>query len=164
MAQNLFALFPTETDARRALQGLSERKELDGKYQAAIRVEPWVPVGDKKTESSERSVFATGRFGMMVGAGLGALLGALFTAGLHLSGSSVGVAMLTGGVCGAILSGLAGALIGRAFPDRNLQVLATRVRGQKVVLNVGVEDEASQNLIRQMLRKHNARRIATSEL
>lgn len=164
MRQKLFALFPNESDARQALQGLSERSELAGKYQAAIKVEPWVPVGNKKIEDDDRSTLSTSRFSILVGAGLGALLGALFTAGLHLFGTSVGKAMLVGGACGALLSGIAGALVGRVFPDRNLQVMSSRVRGQKVVLDVGVDDDASQDLVRQMLKKHNARRIATSEL
>lgn len=164
MRQKLFALFPNETDARRALQGLSERSELAGKYQAAIKVEPWVPVGDKKIEDDERSTLSTSRFSILVGAALGALLGALFTAGLHLFGTSVATAMLVGAAGGAVLSGLAGAVVGRVFPDRNLQVLSTGVRGQKVVLDVGVDDEASQTLVRQMMKKHHARRIATSEL
>jgi len=163
MEQKLFALFSTETDAQRALGVLNSHEALAGKYDASIKTEPWTTVGDDSVDKKDRSSGSLGRFAMVLGAVMGAALAALYSLVLKAIDWPASVAIPLGALGGGVLGGIAGILVGQIFPERKLQKILTRVRKGRVVLNVGVVDDATATVVRTMLNKHDARCVATTE-
>lgn len=164
MRQKLFALFRSEEEAVAALQGLQAEGDLRGKFEASLRSEPWTPSGDKPVPADERSTWPLIRFSVILGAVIGFGLAALFKWPLGLVHAPAATALVGGAAMGAIICTFIGMALGRIFPDRNLQKLSNRATHGKVVLDVGVDDDQSESLVRKMLEKYKPRQIANSDI
>lgn len=164
MRQKLFALFRSEEEAVAALAGLEAEGNLSGKFEARLRSEPWTPSGDKPVAADERSTWPLVRFSVILGALLGFGLAALFKWPLGLIQAPAVTALAGGTAMGAALCTFIGMALGRIFPSRNLQVISNQATHGKVVLDVGVDDDQSESLVRKMLEKYKPRQIANSDM
>lgn len=164
MAQRLFALFQTESEAEGALTGLKNHPSITGKYDALIHTTPWTPVGPDGGVTVEAATWSVGRFNLLVGGLAGGALALLFKTVLGIVHSPIPIAVGIGTLSGAALGALIGLAIGRVFPDGNLQAIATQAVGGKVVLDVGVGDSSTRHIVWKLLRQHHARRIAQSQV
>jgi len=163
MEQKLFALFSTETDAQRAMSVLNSHEALAGKYDASIKTEPWTTVGDDSVDKKDRSSGSVGRFTMVFGAVLGAGLAAVYCLVLKAIDTPAIVVIPLGALGGGVLGGVVGMLMGQIFPERKLQKLLTHAQHGRVVLDVAVIDDATETLVRTMLKKHDARCVSTTK-
>lgn len=164
MAQRLFALFKSESEATSALKGLNSHPSIKGKYDAQIRTSPWIPAGLNGGAPREPATWSVGRFNLLAGGLMGGVLALLFKALLGIVHAPLSTAVAVGTIGGAALGGLIGMAVGSLFPDGTLQEMATQAVEGKVVLDVGVGDSNTKHIVRRLLRKHHASRIAQSQI
>lgn len=153
----LFALFPNERDARGAIADL--RQQGGGIARFAATLGPHSAVGRNAELAPDAAASPVGRWGALFGAFVGAALGATFAGPLGIIQAPFAQAVGISALAGGLLSSLAGWFVGQAFPDRNLVTPSRYCTHDKVVLKVGIEDDANEHVVRKMLNKHGAHRI-----